>query len=168
MDKRTGTIGGKMSETVMTRLAEIGVELPAPAAPAANYVPWLTSGKTLYISGQLPFLPDGSGECITGKMDGVYMSRGQMAARYCAIQILAQANAALGSLDKITRCLKLGGFVNASEDFSQHPQVINGASDLMVEVFGDAGRHTRFAVGVNSLPFNAMVEIDATFKIRPA
>jgi enamine deaminase RidA (YjgF/YER057c/UK114 family) len=155
-----------MTGNIEKRLAEVGIELPEPAAPAANYVPWLISGDMLYISGQLPFLPNGSGELLTGKLDKTCISRGQMAAKYCAIQILAQANAALGGLETITRCLKLGGFVNSSADFTLHPTVINGASDLVVDVLGDTGRHTRFAVGVSSLPFDAMVEVDAAFRIK--
>jgi enamine deaminase RidA (YjgF/YER057c/UK114 family) len=151
------------------RLAGLGLALPVAAAPAANYVPWAISGSTLYIAGQLPFEdgklavvgPVGSG---TGE---VSIERAQHAAMLCGLNILAQAKAALdGDLERIVRCLKLGGFVNAPAGFADHPKVVNGASDLMGAVLGDAGRHARFAVGASSLPLNVAVEIDAVFEIR--
>jgi enamine deaminase RidA (YjgF/YER057c/UK114 family) len=157
--------------SIEARLAELGLSLPVAAAPAANYVPWTISGSTLYVAGQLPFEdgklavlgPVGSG--VGG--EAVSVERATHAARLCGLNILAQAKAALdGDLERIVRCLKLGGFVNAAAGFADHPKVINGASDLMVAVLGDAGRHARFAVGASSLPLNVAVEIDAIFEIR--
>jgi len=153
-----------MTQSIESRLSELGIELPAPSAPAANYVPYTVDRQRLYISGQLPIGSEGL--AFKGKLGAdITVEAGQHAARLCAINILAQANAALGSLDRIERCLKLGGFVNAVPEFSDHPAVINGASDLMVAVFGDIGRHARFAIGCGSLPFNAAVEVDALFAI---
>lgn len=153
-----------MPGTVEAQLNELGVELPSPAAPAANYVPFLVSGKQLFISGQLPMGPDGL--AYTGRVGAdLDLEAGVAAARLCAINILAQAKAALGDLDRIKQCLKLGGFVNAVPDYTQHPEVINGASDLIVAALGEQGKHTRFALGVGSLPRNAAVEIDALFAI---
>jgi enamine deaminase RidA (YjgF/YER057c/UK114 family) len=148
------------------RLAGLGLALPVAAAPAANYVPWTISGSTLYVAGQLPF-EDGK-LSVVGSVGGeVSVERAQHAAMLCGLNILAQAKAALdGDLERIVRCLKLGGFVNAQAGFADHPKVINGASDLMVAVLGDAGRHARFAVGASSLPLNVAVEIDAIFEIR--
>ncbi len=149
-----------MTGQVEARLNELEIELPAPAAPAANYVPYIISGNQLFVSGQLPFGPDGL--AITGKLgEDVDVATGRDAARLCAINVLAQAKAALGNLDRIQQCLKLGGFVNAVPDFTDHPKVVNGASDLLVAALGDQGRHTRFAVGCGSLPLGAPVEIDA-------
>lgn len=155
-----------MSSRIEERLAELGLTLPAAAAPAANYVPWTRSGDTLYVAGQLPF-EDGKLE-IKGDVGGaVSIEDGKRAARLCALNILAQAKAALdGDLDRVTRCLKLGAFVASAPGFGEHPQVVNGASDLMVEAMGDAGRHARFAVGVSGLPLNAAVEIDAILEVR--
>ena len=152
--------------SIEERLAALGLTLPAAAAPAANYVPWTISGDTLYVAGQLPFA-DGK-LAVVGAVDGVVsVERAKHAAMLCALNILAQAKAALdGDLSRVVRCLKLGGFVNAPAGFVDHPQVINGASDLMVAVLGDAGRHARFAVGASSLPFDVAVEIDAVFAIR--
>lgn len=155
-----------MSSRIEERLAELGLTLPAAAAPAANYVPWTRSGDTLYIAGQLPFEDGKLG--IKGDVGGtVSLEDGKRAARLCALNILAQAKAALdGDLDRVTRCLKLGAFVASAPGFGEHPQVVNGASDLMVEAMGDAGRHARFAVGVSGLPLNAAVEIDAILEVR--
>lgn len=152
------------------RLSGLGLALPVAAAPAANYVPWTISGSTLYVAGQLPF-EDGKltvlGPVGSGVGSAVSVERAQHAAMLCGLNILAQAKAALdGDLERIVRCLKLGGFVNAPAGFADHPKVINGASDLMVAVLGDAGRHARFAVGASSLPLNVAVEIDAIFEIR--
>ena len=152
------------------RLAGLGLTLPVAAAPAANYVPWTISGSTLFVAGQLPF-EDGKlavvGSVGSGVGSEVSVERAQHAALLCGLNILAQAKAALdGDLGRIVRCLKLGGFVNAAAGFTDHPKVINGASDLMVAVLGDAGRHARFAVGASSLPLNVAVEIDAIFEIR--
>jgi enamine deaminase RidA (YjgF/YER057c/UK114 family) len=155
-----------MASPIEERLDKLGLILPPAAAPAANYVPWTVSGNTLYVSGQLPF-ENGKLE-IKGRVgEEVTLERAQHAAMLCGLNILAQAKAALdGDLERIARCLKLGAFVNSAPGFADHPQVINGASDLMVAVLGDAGRHARFAVGASSLPLNVAVEVDAIFEIR--
>ncbi len=153
-----------MPETIQDRLDRLGIALPSPAAPVANYVPFVITGNLLFVSGQVPFGPDGLE--YTGTLgDGLSVEDGQAAARLCAINILAQANVALGSLERIRRCVKLGGFVACAAEFTNHPKVINGASDLMVELLGDAGRHARFAVGAASLPLGVSVEVDAVFEI---
>jgi len=153
-----------MAGKIDARLAELGIELPPGLAPAANYVPYVISGNHLFLSGQIS--SDG-GEVMTGKLGaGMEIEAGQVAARQCALNLLAQAKAALGGdLDRIVRIVRLGGFVNAAPDFVNHPEVINGASDLMVEIFGEAGRHSRAAVGCASLPRGCAVEIDAVIEI---
>ncbi len=155
-----------MAAAIEARLAELGLTLPRAAAPAANYVPWTISGSTLYVAGQLPF-ENGRLE-IKGRVgDEVPVERAKHAAMLCGLNILAQAQAALdGDLGRIVRCLKLGGFVSSGPAFTDHPQVVNGASDLMVAVLGEAGRHARFAVGASSLPLGVAVEVDAVFEIR--
>lgn len=155
-----------MAAAIEARLAELGLTLPHAAAPAANYVPWTISGSTLYVAGQLPF-ENGRLE-IKGRVgDEVPVERANHAAMLCGLNILAQAKAALdGDLGRIVRCLKLGGFVSSGPGFTDHPQVVNGASDLMVAVLGEAGRHARFAVGASSLPLGVAVEVDAVFEIR--
>ena len=154
-----------MGGTVEARLKDLGVVLPDAPRPVANYVPTLISGDLLFISGQISI--DADGKIITGQLGaGVSMDQGQTAAKRCAILILAQTKAALGSLDRVAQVVKLTGFVNATAGFSEHPKVINGASDFMVDVFGDKGRHTRAAVGVSSLPMNCAVEIDAILRIE--
>ena len=159
-------MSGVTASGIEERLAGLGLALPVAAAPAANYVPWTISGSTLYVAGQLPF-EDGKLSVVGPVGSEVSLERAQHAAMVCGLNILAQAKAALdGDLQRIVRCLKLGGFVNAPAGFADHPKVINGASDLMVAVLGDAGRHARFAVGASSLPFNVAVEIDAIFEIR--
>jgi enamine deaminase RidA (YjgF/YER057c/UK114 family) len=147
------------------RLAELGIELPNAVPPAANYVPARKSGSLIYIAGQVPTA--GGKDQYVGKVGrDVSIEDAQKAARLCAINILAQLRTALGgSLNAVVGCLRLGGFVNATPEFGDHPKVINGASDLMVEVFGDAGRHARAAVGCNSLPRNVAVEVDAIFEV---
>lgn len=154
-----------MANPVEERLSALGIVLPRAAAPAANYVPFTVSGRLVQVSGQLP-MRDGK-VAVAGKLGAALdLAAGQEAARLCAINILAQMREACGGdLGRIGRCLKLGGFVNATPTFTDHPKVINGASDLMVEVLGDAGRHARFAVGVAGLPFDAAVEVDAVFEI---
>ncbi len=153
-----------MTSAIEDRLTSLGVDLPRPAAPAANYVPFVESRGMLYISGQIPVGPDGIE--FVGKLgEGFGIEEGRSAARLCAINILAQARAALGDLDRIGRIVKLTGFVNASPAFSDHPKVVNGASDFMVEVFGDKGRHARSAVGVAGLPFGVAVEVEAIIEI---
>ncbi|MEX2648669.1 MAG: RidA family protein [Alphaproteobacteria bacterium] len=153
-----------MAGKIERRLAELGVTLPAAAAPVANYVPWVVTGNLVFVSGQVT-LVDGKPQFIgqLGKEFGI--EDGAKAARLCAINILAQVKAACGDLDRVARCVKLTGFVNATPDFRDHPKVVNGASDLMVEVFGDAGRHARAAVGVASLPLGVAVEVDAVFAL---
>jgi enamine deaminase RidA (YjgF/YER057c/UK114 family) len=147
------------------RLAQLDIVLPPAAAPAANYVPWARSGNLLFIAGQVPIL-DGKDQ-FTGKLGaGVSIEQGQQAARLCAINILSQVKGALeGDLDRVVRCVRLTGYVNCTPDFGDQPRVINGASDLMVEVFGEAGRHARAAVGNASLPRNVAVEVDAIFEV---
>lgn len=153
-----------MSDGPEARLAALGLALPAAAAPAANYVPFVLTGNQLWIAGQLPF-EDGR-IAYRGKVGAdLSIEDGIAAARRCGLNILAQAKAALGSLERVRRVVKLGGFVNAPPEFTDHPKVINGASDLIVSVFGDAGKHARFAVGAAGLPLNAAVEIDAVMEI---
>ncbi len=148
------------------RLAALGITLPTPAAPVAAYVPTVEAGGMLYISGQLPF---NNGQVMTGTLgEDVNTEFGQHAARACAIMLLAQIKAALGSLDRVERIVKLGVFVNSDPRFVDQPKVADGASTLMVDVFGDAGRHARAAVGVPTLPLAAAVEIDAVVAIRAA
>jgi enamine deaminase RidA (YjgF/YER057c/UK114 family) len=155
-----------MSGQVDERLKALGITLPAPAASVASYLPFVVTGSFVFISGQLPRALNGPE--IRGKLgDALSLEDGRKAARLCALNVLAQLKAACeGDLDRVVRCVKLGGFVNAVPAFRDHPQVINGASDLIVEVFGEAGRHARFAVGAPSLPLDAAVEIDAVFEIR--
>ncbi len=149
------------------RLAALGVSLPPPAASVANYLPFVVSGSLLAVSGQLAFGPNGKLDpSHTGKLGGMISdSAGQAAARLCAINILAQAKAALGNLDRISRCVRLGGFINMAPGFANLAGVMNGASDFMVEVLGDKGRHARSTVGVAGLPLNSAVEIEALFEI---
>ena len=154
-----------MPGKIDARLQEIGIALPQSVPPAANYVPWTRTGNLVFIAGQIP-VKDGK-DLHSGKLGaGVTLEQGREAARLCAITILSQAKAALdGDLDRVVRCVRLTGFVNAVPDYGDHPQVVNGASDLMVEVFGDRGRHTRAAVGAASLPRNVCVEVDAIFEV---
>ncbi len=154
-------MGGKIE----ARLIDLGIDLPETRSPAANYVPARRLGTQLYISGQVP--QQGGTDKFTGKLGSTYsVEEGQAAARLCGINILAQLKQALGGdLDRVVGVVRLGGFVNAEPDFTDHPKVINGASDLMVEVFGEAGRHARAAVGCYSLPRNVPVEVDAIFEV---
>ncbi|WP_298957787.1 RidA family protein [uncultured Roseibium sp.] len=153
-----------MSSTIETRLADLGVTLPEAAAPAANYVPFVKTGNQLFVSGQLP-MSAGNIE-VTGKLgDGLGVDEGKHAAKLCAINLLAQAKAATGDLEKVVRLVKIVGFVNSTGEFADQPQVINGASDFLVEAMGDKGRHARSAVSAASLPFGAAVEIEAIFEI---
>jgi enamine deaminase RidA (YjgF/YER057c/UK114 family) len=148
------------------RLAALGLELPEAAAPVANYVGHTVSGKTVYISGQLPFR---NGRlAYTGRLGaGVMIDDGYAAGRQCGLNILAHLKVACGGdLDRVARVLRLGGFVNCTPEFNDAPKCVNGASDLMVAVFGDAGRHARAAVGVASLPAGASVEIDAIVELK--
>lgn len=150
--------------SIVTRLADMGIELPPAAAPVASYVPVVVEGGLAFVSGQLPFI---DGKLVTGKLGTeLGLERGIQAARACALMILAQMEAA-DLLDRVTRVVKLGGFIACAPDFTDQPKVANGASDLMVEVFGDAGRHARSAVGVPVLPLGAAVEVDAILALRP-
>ena len=154
-----------MSETTADRLRALGIALPAPAAAAANYIPVQRSGNLVIVSGQLPM--EAGTVRYRGKLGGgVTLEDGQAAARLCAINILAQVTAACGDLERVAACLRLGGFVACTPEVADHPKVINGASDLMVAVLGEAGRHARAAVGVPSLPFDAAVEVEAMFEVR--
>jgi enamine deaminase RidA (YjgF/YER057c/UK114 family) len=154
-----------MAGNIEARLKELGIALPAAAAPVANYVPYVISGNLVFVSGQVPVaggemqLPGRVGEDLSAE-------DGQQAARLCALGLLAQLKAAAGGdLDRVSQIIRLGGFVNCTADFTELPLVMNGASNLMVEVFGDKGRHARAAVGCPSLPMGAAVEIDGIFEI---
>jgi enamine deaminase RidA (YjgF/YER057c/UK114 family) len=147
------------------KLAELGVTLPEAPAPAANYVPYVVSGSTVYVSGQISADDNG---LITGTLgDDMDVEAGAAAAKRCAIALLSQVKAACGGdLDRLVRVVKLGAFVNSTEDFTQQPQVVNGASDFLVEALGDVGRHARSAVSSPSLPLGVAVEIDGVFEIK--
>ena len=149
--------------TPEARLINLGITLPEPMKAVANYVPFVISGQHLFVSGQVSSTPDG---LVTGRLgETMDLPAGQEAARHCGINLLAQCKAALGDLSRVTRVVKLGGFVNAHPLFTDIPQVINGCSDLMVDVFGDAGRHARSAVACPTLPLGVAVEIDGIFEI---
>jgi enamine deaminase RidA (YjgF/YER057c/UK114 family) len=153
-----------MTDRIQSRLAELGIELPQPAAPVAAYVPAVEANGLLHISGQLPF---DEGELMIGRLgENRDLDYGQRAARRCGVMLLAQMRAALGSLDRVERVVKLGVFVNSAGSFTDQPKVANGASELMEQVFGEAGRHARSAVGVPVLPLGAAVEIDAVVAVR--
>jgi enamine deaminase RidA (YjgF/YER057c/UK114 family) len=154
-----------MAGTIDARLKELGITLPDAPAPAANYVPYVRTGALVFVSGQISQGPDG---LIKGKLgDSMDVAAGADAARRCGLSLIAQAKAALGGdLDRITRVVKLTGFVNSTSDFTDQPKVINGCSDLMVDVFGDAGRHARAAVSAPALPLGVAVEIEAIFEVR--
>jgi enamine deaminase RidA (YjgF/YER057c/UK114 family) len=147
------------------RLQELGVTLPTPPAPVAAYVPYVVAGKLVYVSGQVSVDAHGG---IKGKLgEAIEVEQGQAAARLCALNLLAQVKAACGGdLDRVKRVVKLGGFVNVTPDFDPIPQVMNGCSELMVQVFGEAGRHARSAVGTANLPLNFAVEVDGVFEIE--
>lgn len=153
-------------QDLTTKLKEMGIVLPDVSLPAANYVPCTISGKTLYVSGQLP-MEAGKPQFI-GKVGREFsIEEGQACARLCTINILAHVSKVLGGdLSRISKLIRMGIFVNAPDDFTDHPKVANGASDLMVNLMGDAGKHARFAVGVSGLPFGVAVEVDATFELK--
>ena len=154
-----------MAGNIEQKLADQGIVLPKPAAPVANYVPFVRSGNLIFVSGQVCFGADGK-LIAKGKLGaGVSLEQGVAAARGCAINLLAQAKAAIGDLDQVTRVVRLGGFINSAPDFLDGPKVLNGASDLMVAVFGDKGRHARTTVGVASLPADAAVEVEGIFEV---
>jgi len=152
--------------SIATKLKELGITLPEVSLPAANYVPCNISGNILYVSGQLPML-DGKPQFI-GKVGRDFtIEQGQECARICTYNILAHTQKILGgNFDRVAKLIRLGVFVNAPDDFTDHPKVANGASDLMVNLMGDAGKHARFAVGVSGLPFGVAVEVDATFELK--
>ena len=154
-----------MAGTVEKKLAELGIILPTPAAPVANYVPFVRTGNILVISGQICFDNDGN-LVAAGKLGGgVSIEEGQRAAKACAVNLLAQLKAALGDLDKVARVVRLGGFISSDPSFFDGPKVMNGASDLMVTAFGDKGRHARTTIGVAVLPSNAAVEVEGMFEV---
>ena len=151
---------------VETKLNEMGITVPDAPAPAANYVPFVISGNLVFISGQVPFV---DGKLLIARKigDNATIEDGQAQARICAINLIAQLKIACdGDLDRVKRVIKLGAFVCSTDNFNGQPAVVNGASDLMVEVFGEAGRHARFAVGTNALPLGCLVEIDGVFEIE--
>jgi enamine deaminase RidA (YjgF/YER057c/UK114 family) len=152
-----------MTGRIETRLNELGITLPSPPAPVASYVPTILSGQLLFVSGQIPAAADGLKYVGTVGKD-ISLEDGKLAARLCAINLLAQVKTVC-DLDRVKRCVKLSVFVNAAPGFTQHPEVANGASNLMVDVFGEAGKHTRSAVGAGSLPRNVAVEVEAIFEI---
>ncbi len=155
-----------MAGRIDARLKELGLTLPDAPAPVANYVPWVKTGNLVFVSGQVS---REGGKVIAGKLGKeLDIAAAQKAAKTCALAVLAQLKAACGGdLDRVRRCVKAGGFVNSTSDAVDQPQVINGFSDTIVEVLGDAGRHARFAVGVNTLPMGAAVEVDAVFEVAP-
>jgi enamine deaminase RidA (YjgF/YER057c/UK114 family) len=154
-----------MSGRIEAKLKQLGIELPEPTAPIANYVPFTISGNLVFVSGQI-CVWNGERRHIGKLGAGIDVAEGRQAARLCALNILAQLRVACGGdLDRVRRCLRLGGFVNCTPEFTDMPQIVNGASDLMVEVFGDKGRHARSTVGVSALPADAAVEVEGTFEV---
>ena len=153
---------------IQKRIQELGLTLPEASAPVANYVPFVQIGALIYISGQIA--RDAKGTLYLGKLGkDVTTEDGKKAAQQCGLNLIAHLQAACGgNLDKVTKIVKLNGFVNSTDDFKDHPTVINGASDLMVSIFGDIGRHARAAVGVSSLPLGVSVEIEGIFEIKEA
>ncbi len=145
------------------KIESLGIKLPTPPTPAGSYVPAVRTGNLLYISGQIP-MEDGK-VVFTGKVSDENLETAQKSARMCAINILAQLKRELGDLEKVSKIVRVSGFVNSVPEFSQHPKVINSASDLFFEIFGEKGKHSRIAVGVASLPLNSMTEIDAIVEV---
>jgi enamine deaminase RidA (YjgF/YER057c/UK114 family) len=165
MFRFSGKTEKNMTGKIDARLKELDITLPTPPAPVASYVPYVISGKQVFISGQVT-MADGGLKYVGTVGKEISLEDGQAAARLCAINLLAQLKAACGGdLDKVKRCVKLGVFVNAVPGYDKHPEVANGASNLMMEVFGDAGKHARAAVGAGSLPRNVAVEVEAMFEI---
>src|SRR5438477_3674831 len=158
--------GGKiMPGTVERKLVDLGIALPTPAAPVANYVPFVRTGNLLIVSGQLPLDVEGKLVAKGQVGTGVSIEDGHKAARACAVNLLAQLKAGLGDLDKVVRVVRLGGFINSAPGFADGAKVMNGASDLMVTAFGDKGRHARTTIGVSSLPLDAAVEVEGAFEV---
>ena len=154
-----------MAGMIEKKLTNLGITLPTPASPIANYVPFVRTGNLLLISGQLCFGADGKLVAKGQLGGGVSIEEGQKAGRVCAVNLLAQLRAALGDLDKVRRVVRLGGFINSTPGFTDGPKVMNGASDLMVEVFADKGRHARTTVGVAALPADAAIEVEGLFEV---
>ena len=146
------------------KIKSLGIDLPIPPSPAGSYIPVVRSGNLLYVSGQIP-MEDGK-VTFTGKVSDTNMETAQKSARVCAINILAQLKKELGDLEKISKIVRISGFVNSVPEFTQQPKVINAASDLLYEIFGECGKHSRIAVGVSSLPLNSMTEIDAIVEMK--
>ena len=164
LDHRMRAVLENAPMTIASRLTQLGIKLPKPAAPVAAYVPTVLAGNLLHVSGQLPFE---NGELMRGRLgEDRDVAFGQRASRACAIMLLAQIEKALGSLDKVEQVVKLGVFVNSDGRFIEQPAVANGASELMEQLFGDAGKHARSAVGVPVLPLGAAVEVDAIVAVR--
>jgi len=155
-----------MSSNIEKRLGEVGVTLPPPGSPGGNYVPFVVVGDLAFMAGQVA--REAGKMKYTGKVGrDLTVEQGAAAARLCAVNLLAQLKAACGGdLDRVDRCVRLGGFVNSPPDFFEHPKVVNGASDLMVEVFGERGQHARTAVGVAALPLDSAVEVEAIFQLK--
>ena len=155
-----------MPGRIDAHLSELGIALPATSAPMANYVPTVQSGRLVFVSGQLP-LENGQAKYIGRLGSAITIEDGQKAARLCALNIMAQLKTACGgNLDRVKRCVRVGGFVNSTPEFTDQPQVVNGASDAIVAVFGEAGKHARAAVGVAALPRGVCVEVEAVFEIE--
>lgn len=155
-----------MSSKIETRLSQLGITLPPPGAPGGNYVPFVVAGELVFMAGQVA--REAGKMKYTGKVGrDLTVEQGQAAARLCAVNLLAQLKAACGGdLDRVERCVRLGGFVNSPPEFTEHPKVVNGASDLIVEVFGERGQHARTAVGVAALPMDSAVEVEAVFQLK--
>jgi enamine deaminase RidA (YjgF/YER057c/UK114 family) len=160
-------MGSHSASSVERRLNELGLALPKPAAPVAAYVPYVVTGDLLVVSGQLPLGADGKIDSAhRGKLGGaIFNEAGQAAARVCALNVLAQVKAATGNLDRVRRVVRLGGFINCVPDFNAVPAIMNGASDLIIKVFGERGRHARSTIGVAQLPLDAAVEVEGMFEI---
>ncbi len=155
------------NDSIAARVAELGLSLPAAPVPAANYVPFVVAGSFVYVSGQLP-ISDGTVAHVGHAGEGVALEAGYASARLCALNVVAQLAAAVGDrLSRVKRCVNMTVFVSAIPAFTEHPRIANGATDLVVEIFGDAGRPTRAAVGVSSLPRGALTEVQAVFEIVP-
>ena len=167
-DLGQGGLGQGRSDAVDRRLEELGITLPTPTPPVANYVPFVRTGNLVVISGQLCFGPDGKlAPAHIGKLGaGVSLETGQTAARLCAVNVLAQLRSAIDGWDAVVRCVRLGGFINAVPDFAALAAVMNGASDLIVAVLGERGRHARSTIGVAELPLDAAVEVEALVEVR--
>lgn len=155
-----------MSSNIDQRLAALGITLPEPGSPAGNYVPYVIAGDLVYLAGQVA--REAGSMKYTGKVGrDLSLDQGHAAARLCAVNLLAQLKAACGGdLDRVERCVRLGGFVSSAPDFFDHPKVVNGASDLIVEVFGERGQHARTAVGAATLPLDSAVEVEAIFQLK--